>query len=86
MNGFSPVWILECVFREALCAKDFGQRVQVYGFSPVWALECTFKLLGCAKDFGQRVQYSRMVSPLYESLSVDCRLMDHWRIAHILSN
>jgi hypothetical protein len=56
MNGFSPVWILECAFSWSGRAKDFGQRVQLNGFSPVWILECSFRLSCRAKDFEQILQ------------------------------
>jgi len=62
VNGFSPVWILECAFRVAEFVKDIGQRLQLNGFSPVWILVCALRDLGRAKDFGQREQPNCFVS------------------------
>ena len=70
LNGFSPVWILECTFRWSEFAKDidkeynwtvfllydFGQREQPNCFSCVWTLEWFLSCNRSLKDFSHEEQ------------------------------
>ena len=44
-NGFSPVWLLSCVFKLELTQNALSHLEQANGFSNVWELSCIFKLL-----------------------------------------
>ena len=43
-NGFSPVWVLLCIFKMPPSENDLVHWPQGNGFSPVWVLLCFFKL------------------------------------------
>ena len=45
MNGFSPVWILECTLRSVLVTEEKWHWVHLWGFSPVWDIIWFFKLI-----------------------------------------
>jgi len=44
LYGFSPVWVLTCLIREAFTLKPCWQWSQTKGFSPVWVLRCLTRL------------------------------------------
>ena len=52
-NGFSPVWILRCLFKWQLCLNFLSQSVQANGFSPVWILRWRFNSLLCMNFLSQ---------------------------------
>ena len=38
INGFSPEWVLKCVFRALEVVNDLEHSLQVHNFSPEWVL------------------------------------------------
>ena len=51
LNGFSPVWILACLFKSLDCLNFFSHFEQLNGFSPVWILSWVFKSPDCLNLF-----------------------------------
>ncbi len=56
--GFSPLWILLCVFRLDDVEKPFWQTSQTCGRSPVWVRRWRFRRDGLSKHFPQKSQGS----------------------------
>ena len=42
VKGFSPVWVLSCIFNGLLPANDLSHFEQVKDLSPEWVLSCFF--------------------------------------------
>ena len=70
--GFSPVWILMCLFRCPGWENVRSHSLQKGGFSPVWILMCIFRGPNC--EILGHIPCRNVVSPLCGSscASSDC--------------
>ena len=50
VNGFSPVWVVSCVFKFLLVMNAMSHLEQENGFSPVWIPLCLFNWPLSAND------------------------------------
>ena len=56
LYGFSPVWILLCMFSLLMAENALPQYSQVFGFSARWVILCAFKACFCRKALLQTSQ------------------------------
>lgn len=84
-NGFSPVWILRCIFKSPLRLQPFPHTWQRCNFTPAWLATCSVSavlLLQCLPHTGQQFELSWALR-CTSRLSADSKVPPH--TAHMLS-